>query len=180
MQISSNMVSTNATVNQNTIKTNFTHKLSKDEVNDIKAQIKENANAYALQSVNVQGKLTLKEVDFATEYEDFQNFLSDIGYEGKPIGQLSQDEAAKLVADDGFFGIEETSKRMAGFVINGAGGDEDKLRSGREGMLQGFKAAEITWGGKLPEISQKTMEAALELVDKAMTDLGYSIINQEV
>jgi len=36
------------------------------------------------------------------------------------------------------------------------------------------------WGGELPEISQKTMQAALEIVDKEMHDLGYSILNQEV
>ncbi len=65
-------------------------------------------------------------------------------------------------------------------MINGAGGDEDKLRAGREGMLKGFKEAEAMWGGELPEISQKTMQASLEMVDKAMYDLGFSILNEEV
>ena len=54
------------------------------------------------------------------------------------------------------------------------------MRAGREGMLVGFKQAEEMWGGKLPEISQETMKAATELVDKAMTDLGFSIIDQSV
>jgi len=46
-------------------------------------------------------------------------------------------------------------------------------------MLQGFKEAEAMWGGELPEISQKTMQKALELVDKAMYDLGYSVLDTE-
>jgi hypothetical protein len=38
---------------------------------------------------------------FSTQANTFT--LADIGYTGKPIGQLSQDEAKALVADDGFF-----------------------------------------------------------------------------
>jgi hypothetical protein len=64
-------------------------------------------------------------------------------------------------------------------VINGAGGDESMLRAGREGMIQGFKEAQEIWGGELPEISQKTMDRALEIVDKAMSDLGYSVLDTE-
>jgi hypothetical protein len=179
MQISSNIVSTNATVNSNGVKTNFTEKLSKDEAADIRSQITENANAMMLKSVNVQGKLVSKEVGSEELQADFQNFLKDIGYDGKPIAELSQDEASKLVSEDGIFGVKQTSERIANFVINGAGGDEDMLRAGREGMLQGFKDAEAMWGGELPEISQKTMDAALEMVDKEMYDRGYSILDQE-
>jgi hypothetical protein len=47
-------------------------------------------------------------------------------------------------------------------------------------MLLGFKQAEDMWGDKLPDISQKTMQAAIEMVDKAMSDLGFSILNTEV
>ena len=54
------------------------------------------------------------------------------------------------------------------------------LRAGREGMLRGFAEAEQMWGGKLPEISQQTMAKAIEMVDMAMSELGFSIINQEV
>lgn len=179
MQISSNIVSTNATVNSNGVKTNFTEKLSKDEAADIRSQITENANAMMLKSVNVQGKLVSKEVGSEELQADFQNFLKDIGYDGKPIAELSQDEASELVSEDGIFGVKQTSERIANFVINGAGGDEDMLRAGREGMLQGFKDAEAMWGGELPEISQKTMDAALEMVDKEMYDRGYSILDQE-
>jgi len=179
MQISSNMASTNATVNSNSVKTNITEKLTKGEAAEIRAQIDQNSKDILLKSVNIQGALVSKEIGFDEAYGDFQGFLKDIGYEGKPLGELSKDEAAALVSEDGIFGITQTSERIANFVIAGAGGDEDKLRAGREGMLQGFKDAERMWGGELPDISQKTMQAALEMVDKAMNDLGYSILDQE-
>ncbi|MDF1882707.1 hypothetical protein JHD49_02000 [Sulfurimonas sp. SAG-AH-194-C21] len=179
MQISANLQSTTASMNSNTIKSNYTEKLTKQEATDIRAKITENANAFALKSVNLQGNLVSQKVDIAEEYANFQTFLSDIGYEGKPIADLSQEEAGALVSEDGFFGITQTSERIANFVIAGAGGDEDRLRAGREGMLQGFKDAESMWGGALPDISQKTMQAAVELVDKKMNSLGFSILNQE-
>jgi len=161
------------------VKSLYTEKLSVDEAKDLREQITKNALAYAFESTSVQSKLTKKEDNSAKTYEDFKSFLNDIGYAGKPIAELSKDEAAELVSEDGIFGIQQTSERIASFVINGAGGDEAKLRAGREGMLQGFKQAEKMWGGKLPEISQITMQKATEMVDMAMNDLGFSILNKE-
>jgi hypothetical protein len=117
---------------------------------------------------------------FQKDYEEFQSFLSSIGYDGKPIAELSQDEASALVADDGFFGIDQTAERIANFVIQGSGGDEDMMRAGREGILQGFKDAEKMWGGELPDISYKTIEKATQMIDEAMHDLGYSIMDESV
>jgi arsenate reductase-like glutaredoxin family protein len=178
MEISANMTNIEASKSTATVKTNFTEKISKDEASEIRAQITENANKLMMQSITTQTELNSKKLDTTTP-EEFKEFLSDIGYEGKPIAELSQEEAAELVSEDGFFGIEQTSDRIANFVINGSGGDEKLMRAGREGMLEGFKAAEAMWGGELPEISQKTMQAAIEKVDKAMYDLGFSIINEE-
>ena len=162
------------------IKSIYTEKISADEAKAIREQITQNANEMMMKSTTLQANTLNIKDDFASQYKDFQNFLSDIGYEGKPIAELSQSEAAELVSEDGLFGIKQTSQRIANFVINGAAGNEDMMRAGREGMIQGFKDAEAMWGGELPEISQKTMQAAIEMVDKAMAEAGYSILNQEV
>jgi len=179
MQISANMTSVSYAQNATASKTLFTEKLTKEEADELREQIQKNSYAFTFEYSSIQIKISTSADDFAQEYNDFQSFLSNIGYEGKPIAELSQDEAAELVSEDGIFGIDQTSQRIADFVINGAGGDEDMLRAGREGMLRGFKEAEEMWGGELPEISQKTMQKAIELVDKAMADLGYSIIDEE-
>ncbi len=177
MEISSNMPNINATVAQtsDSAKTNFTEKISKDEAIEIREQITQAANDMMFKSISIQSNMSDK-----VGKEGFSDFLSDIGYAGKPIAELSQDEAAELVSEDGFFGITQTSDRIANFVIDGSGGDEGLMRAGREGMLEGFKQAEEMWGGELPDISQKTMQAAIEKVDKAMHDFGFSIINTEV
>ncbi|MCF6309038.1 MAG: hypothetical protein L3J19_00970 [Sulfurimonas sp.] len=179
MQISSSASALNNAKHTSAIKPLFTEKLSKDEVAEIRAELKQNSQIISFNSASVQGQLNGNKDSFKQDYQDFQTFLSDVGYSGKPIAELSQEEATELVSEDGVFGISQTSERIANFVINGAGGDESMMRAGREGMIAGFKEAEAMWGGKLPDISQETMAKSIELVDKAMYDLGFSIINKE-
>ena len=97
--------------------------------------------------------------------------LKNIGYEGKPILELSSDEAKDLVSEEGFFGIKNTSDRVAGFVFNFAGDDLDLLQKGRDGIVQGFEEAKKMFGGELPEISYKTQERTLALIDEKINSL---------
>lgn len=117
---------------------------------------------------------------FEQKYQEFKNFLSEIGYEGKAIGSLSQEEAAVLVSEEGFFGVEKTSERIAAFVLSGSNGDEVLLRQGREGILQGFKEAEALWNGKLPDISYETIKKAVEILDKALKGADANILDKTV
>ena len=103
----------------------------------------------------------------------------ELGYTGKPLQDLSPEEAKALVADDGFFGVSKTAERIADFVINGSGTDLERLKSGREGMLRGFADAEEMWGEKLPDIAYETIKKATEKVDKRIEELGGSVLNIE-
>lgn len=179
MQISSGLGALKSAERSSVIKPLYTEKISKDEIKEIKAQISKNANAVAFNSTSVQGAVLSSEDKFKKDYEEFKSFLSEIGYDGKPIADLSKEEAQKLVSEEGFFGVKKTSERIANFVINGAGGDEGMMRAGREGMLLGFKEAQTMWGDELPDISKETMAKAVEMVDKAMVELGFSIIDTE-
>ena len=103
--------------------------------------------------------------------------LAGIGYNGKALGELSSDEASELVSENGFFGTANTADRIAGFVLNGAGDDVEKLKAGRDGVAKGFEDAKKIWGGELPEISQKTIEKTLETLDKKIAELGGNVLN---
>lgn len=103
--------------------------------------------------------------------------LSQIGYQGKPISDLSADEAKKLVSEDGFFGVAKTSQRIADFVLSGAGSDLEKLKAGKEGILRGFKQAEQMWGGKLPDIAYETIEKSTKQIDEQISKLGGNAID---
>ena len=150
----------------------------KSNYSELKIQFQQSSSAFSALSSDAQAQITQapnNQIDL--NQQDFQKFLKDIGYEGKPIAQLSQDEAKALVADDGFFGIDKTAQRIADFVINGSGGDESLLRAGRSGIMQGFEDAQKAWGSKLPDISQKTIEKATDLINQKMSDLGYSVLD---
>jgi hypothetical protein len=97
--------------------------------------------------------------------------LKDIGYEGKPITELSTEEASELVSEEGFFGIAQTSQRVADFVFSFAGNDVDILEQGREGIVKGFEEAEKMWGGELPQISHDTQAKTLELIDARIQEI---------
>lgn len=105
--------------------------------------------------------------------------LDELGYKGKPIADLTPDEAKELVGKDGFFGVTKTSERLADFVISGGGNDIEKLKSGREGIIKGFKEAEALWGEKLPDISYETLNKALEKIDKRIEQLGGKALDVE-
>ncbi len=101
--------------------------------------------------------------------DDFN--LSNIGYEGKPITELTVPEANDLLSEDGFFGVDQTSQRVADFVFAFSADDISILEKGREGIVQGFSEAEQMWGGKLPEISYETQAKTLELIDAKIASL---------
>jgi hypothetical protein len=110
--------------------------------------------------------------DFLSGKETEEGFsLEKIGYEGKPITELSVDEANELLSEDGFFGIEQTSQRVSAFVLGFAQDNLELLKEGREGIVKGFEDAQKLWGGELPEISHKTQAKTLEIIDAKIAEV---------
>jgi len=105
--------------------------------------------------------------------------LADIGYEGKPITELSEEEASELLSDEGFFGISQTSQRVADFVFGFAGDDLDILEQGREGIVKGFEEAQEMWGGELPQISHDTQAETLALIDARIAEIKGESSSEE-
>lgn len=128
-------------------------------------------NAAKMTKDNTFGQLTATKaqqgvLDFLGGTGKIDNMtLADIGYKGKPILELTKEEATDLVGENGFFGIKQTSDRVSGFAIGIAGDNLDNLAKVREGIVKGFEEAEKMFGGQLPEISYKTQERTLALID---------------
>jgi len=68
-------------------------------------------------------------------------------------------EAAKEVAEDGYWGVEQTSDRLVSFAKALAGNDPAYADTMLEALQKGFDEATKAWGGELPELCQKTLEA---------------------
>ena len=82
------------------------------------------------------------------------------------LDEETKTKAQQDISEDGYYGVKQTSQRMFDFASALAGDDVDKMREMQKAMQKGYKQAEKTWGGKLPEISQKTIEAANKLFEE--------------
>lgn len=86
-------------------------------------------------------------------------------------GNFTVDAATKAqaeadIAEDGYWGVNATSDRIVDFAVALAGDDPEKLEEMRSAFLKGFNQAKETWGGELPDISQRTYDAVMEKFDK--------------
>ena len=102
----------------------------------------------------------------ATKYgeaTDIWSFLKSGDYEVDPETKA---QAQADIAEDGYWGVEKTSDRIVQFAMALTGGDPDKVDSMIDAFNKGYAQAEETWGGKLPEISQKTYDAVLDKFEK--------------
>ena len=93
-----------------------------------------------------------------------------IGDSEVDIASLTPEEAQELVADDGYFGVEQTSDRIFQFAIGIAGGDPSRIDAIKEGVDKGFQEALEAFGGELPDISYDTYDAVMEKLDNWVTE----------
>jgi len=104
---------------------------------------------------------------------DFENGtnLADI-FKNLEVDEETRAQAQADIAEDGYWGVEQTSERMLDFAKALAGNDPEAAKDMLNAIKQGFEEAKEAWGDELPEISQKTMETTLEKVNKWIEELG--------
>lgn len=90
-------------------------------------------------------------------------------YEMLRNGQLAvspeiRAQAQKDIADDGYWGVEQTSERLFSFAKAISGGDTSKAETLIKAMEKGFRQATKSWGATLPSICQKTLDTATEKI----------------
>jgi hypothetical protein len=195
MEVQSNTNSSNIALNKYKQNTNVANNDNSEKTSEksleqtmnesaVKVSLSMNAQyiLMAMNSSSVTESNTLTQASLSSKQQDVLDYLSgketqsgmslkDIGYDGKPITELTQDEASSLISENGFFGVTQTSDRVSNFVFSFAGDDVDLLQKGRDGIVQGFEDAKKLFGGELPEISYKTQERTLSLIDEKINSL---------
>ncbi len=71
-------------------------------------------------------------------------------------------QAQADIADDGYWGVDQTSSRIVDFAIALSGGDTDKADDMISAFKKGYEEATSIWGKSLPDISSKTYDAVME------------------
>lgn len=81
------------------------------------------------------------------------------------VDRATAKAAQAEIAEDGYWGVEQTSDRILSFAEALTGGDPEKMEEMREAFIKGFKQATGAWGWDLPDISQRTYDAVMEKFD---------------
>lgn len=125
--------------------------------------IKTANEARITQLENIVHKLIAGQGDAYGKAKNMWQFLASGNF---TVDAATKAQAQADIAEDGYWGVNATSDRIVDFAVALAGDDPDKLEEMRSAFLKGFNKAKETWGGELPEISQRTYDAVMEKFDK--------------
>ncbi len=125
-------------------------------------QLKADAEARTAQLKSLVERLITGQGNAIGKADDIWSFLrsGDFTVDAETKAQAEAD-----IAEDGYWGVEQTSDRILDFAKALTGGDPDKIEEMRKAFKDGFDQATKTWGDKLPEISQKTYDATMKKFD---------------
>ena len=92
------------------------------------------------------------------------------------VDAATKAQAQKDIAEDGYWGVEQTSDRIVDFAKALSGGDSEKADKMIAAFKKGFEQATKSWGKTLPDISQRTYDAVMKKFDawKNGTDVSAS------
>ncbi len=111
---------------------------------------------------NLVQKLLVKQGETYSEATDFYQLLR----EGKvQVDEETRLQAQKDIAEDGYWGVEQTSNRLVEFAKALAGSDPSKADELINAVKKGFEEAGKAWGGELPELCKKTIDTTISKLE---------------
>lgn len=127
------------------------------------AKLKADAEERTSQLRSLVEKMMTKQGIAIGTADDMWKFLAkgDFTVDAETKAQAEAD-----IAEDGYWGVEQTSERILDFAKALSGNDPDKADLLLDAFKKGFQEATKTWGDELPDISKRTYDAVLEKFDK--------------
>lgn len=150
---------------EETTQTGYTiNKMSKEQRASLVEKLKADQAARKQSLVELaQSMITKQSNTFAIASEDdIWKFLASGNF---TVDAETKAKAQEDISEDGYYGVKQTSQRMFDFACALAGDDEDKMKEMQEAIEKGYKLAEKTWGGELPELCQKTLDATNKMFE---------------
>lgn len=127
------------------------------------AQLKADAEERTAQLRSLVEKMMTKQGTAIGTADDMWSFLAKGDF---TVDAETKAQAQKDIAEDGYWGVEQTSDRILDFAKALSGDDPEKADLLLDAFKKGFEEATKTWGDKLPDISQRTYDAVVEKFDK--------------
>ena len=126
------------------------------------AQLKEANEARIQQMTDLVHQMITGQGKALGQADSIWSFLAKGDFTVDPATKA---QAEKDIAEDGYWGVEQTSQRIFDFAMALTGGDDEKMEKMRSAFEKGFSQATKTWGQELPDISQRTYGAVQKLFD---------------
>ncbi len=120
------------------------------------AQLKADADARNQQLMGIVQKMMLQQGKTIGTADSMWAFLAGGDF---TVSADVKAQAQADIAEDGYWGVEQTSDRILDFAKALAGDDPDKADELLDAFKKGFKQATKSWGKDLPDLSQRTYEA---------------------
>lgn len=138
-------------------------------------KLKADAEARTSQLRSLVEKLIAGQGNAYGQANDIWKFLASGDF---TVDAETKAQAQKDIAEDGYWGVEQTSDRIISFATALTGGDPDKIEEMRNAFIKGFKLATKAWGGELPDISQRTYDAVMQKFDQMAAEYDGGVITE--
>lgn len=129
----------------------------------IVAKLKADAEQRTSQLRSLVEKMMTKQGTAIANADSMWSFLADGNF---TVDEETQKQAQADIAEDGYWGVEQTSDRILDFAKALSGNDPEKADLLIDAFKKGFEDATKSWGKDLPDISRRTYDAVLEKFDK--------------
>lgn len=104
--------------------------------------------------------------------DDMWKFLASGNF---TVDAKTRAQAKKDIAEDGYWGVEQTSDRILDFAKALSGNDPKQADKLLNAFKKGFDQATKAWGKKLPDISQRTYDAVVKKFEAWKNSQGDSV-----
>ena len=143
------------------------NRMSAEERSALVDKLKQDQATRQQQLANlVQQMLSKQATTFSFTIDDEDAMWKFLAKGDYTVDAATKEQAQKDIAEDGYYGVKQTSERMFDFACALAGDDVDKMKEMQEAMTKGFEEATKQWGKDLPDICKQTLEAANKLFEE--------------
>lgn len=151
-------VATTGTVNDTGVvyEPSSASKMSDSERAALVQKLNADVEARTSQLTNLVQQMISKQGNAYGQANDIWKFLASGNF---TVDAQTKAQAQADIAEDGYWGVDQTSSRIYDFAMALAGDDEEKMKEMQEAFKKGYDLAAKKWGGELPEISKRTYDA---------------------
>ena len=138
------------------------NKMSSEDRAALVEQMKADTQSRQQQLVSIvqkmmTGQAATSSIASGNNSNDIWKFLAKGNF---TVDAATKAQAQQDISEDGYYGVKQTSERLFDFASALAGDDVEKMKKMQAAMQKGFKQATGAWGKDLPDICQKTLDAA--------------------